>query len=103
MKILVPAALSCADERERGVLLGNHALDGIHDVKKSHIGHPIPTPVPGPMSAARRRLYLLPLALSLMLVGAGARRAWRGWEREDAQPRAHVDHFAVATENAAAT
>src|SRR5689334_15777960 len=55
------------------------------------------------MSAARRRLYLLPSALCLVLVGAGARKAWRGLERDVPAPRAHIDHFAVATENAAAT
>ncbi|HMJ51622.1 MAG TPA: gamma-glutamyltransferase [Polyangiaceae bacterium] len=55
------------------------------------------------MHPARRRLYLVPLGLCVALVGAGARKAWRGWEHEDPAPRAHVDHFAVATENAAAT
>ena len=37
-------------------------------------------------------------------MGFGATIAWRGLERsEEPAPRAHVDHFAVATENAAAT
>jgi gamma-glutamyltranspeptidase/glutathione hydrolase len=52
---------------------------------------------------AARRLYQLPLVLCLVLVGFGARKAWRGLQREDPAPRPHVDHFAVATENAAAT
>jgi gamma-glutamyltranspeptidase/glutathione hydrolase len=55
------------------------------------------------MPAARRRLYLLPLALSLGLAGVGARVAWRGAEHEVPPARAHVDHYAVATENATAT
>jgi gamma-glutamyltranspeptidase/glutathione hydrolase len=55
------------------------------------------------MPAARRRLYFLPLALCLLLACAGVRKAWRGFDREEVAPRPHVDHFAVATENAAAT
>jgi gamma-glutamyltranspeptidase/glutathione hydrolase len=55
------------------------------------------------MSAARRRLYLLPLVLCTALAGAGARVAWRGFDDHVPLPRAHVDHYAVATENATAT
>src|SRR4051794_34735911 len=55
------------------------------------------------MPAAPRRLYLVPLALCLALVGTAARKAWRGLDRDELAARPHVDHFAVATENAAAT
>ncbi|HMI85661.1 MAG TPA: gamma-glutamyltransferase [Polyangiaceae bacterium] len=55
------------------------------------------------MPAARRRFNFALLALCLVLVGALLRKGWRGFERAEPGPRAHVDHFAVATENAAAT
>ena len=55
------------------------------------------------MSAARRRLYLLPLAVCTVLACAGARVAWRGFDDQVPLPRPHVDHYAVATENATAS
>jgi gamma-glutamyltranspeptidase/glutathione hydrolase len=41
--------------------------------------------------------------LCTAFAGAGARVAWRGFDDQLPPPRPHVDHYAVATENATAT